>query len=190
MGRIARLISFVRATAGTAKTSDVTVDRGGADNRTPQHFSDPGDDSFPLPDDFTHLEGQAGTGRDSVLGYVDPKNEQKSTAGDKRIYARDPATGDQVVEVWLKSDGSATVTTPMSVFECLADGSIAGTNGNGDFELQAGGDFVVNGVTIATDGTITTPTAVNSPSVVANGKELAGHNHPAGTPPGNTGPNN
>jgi hypothetical protein len=175
---------------GETKASDVQVDRGGADNRTPQHFSDAGDDSFPLPGDYVATVGQAGTGRDSAVGYIDPNNQQKATAGDKRIYARDPATGDEVVEVWLKSDGTTTVANANGSFTLAPDGSITGTNANGSFSLQVGGDFVVNGVTIAVDGTITTPTAVNSPSVVANGKELAGHNHPAGTPPGNTGPNN
>lgn len=172
MGRIARLISFVRATAGTAKTSDVTVDRGGADNRTPQHFSDPGDDSFPLPDDFTHLEGQAGTGRDSVLGYVDPKNQQKATAGDKRIYARDPETGNQVVEVWLKSDGSAITTNANGSYALNADGSQKGQNANGSFELKANGDFLVNGVTIDSAGNVTVPT-----SLQVNSVEVADHDH-------------
>lgn len=190
MGRIGRLLSFVRVVLRETKASDVQVDRGGADNRTPQHFSDVGDDSFPLPGDYVATVGQAGTGRDSAVGYIDPKNQQKATAGDKRIYARDPETGDEVVEVWLKSTGEAEVRNDTGIFVVRADGSIRGSNPSGNFELQAGGDFVVNGVTIAVDGTITTPTAVNSPSVVANGKELAGHTHPAGSPPGNTGPNN
>tara|TARA_R110002153_G_C13332612_1_gene498605 strand:- start:23772 stop:24341 length:570 start_codon:yes stop_codon:yes gene_type:complete len=189
VGRVARLISFVRATSGTAKTSDVTVDRGGQDNRTPQHFSDPGDDSFPLPTDFTHLEGQAGTGRDSVVGYVDPKNLQKSTSGDKRIYARD-ASGDQVVEVWLKSTGDAVTENGSGSVELKADGSITGTNSAGSFSLQAGGNFVVNGVIIDASGNVTIPT-----SLTLNGKELADHSHSQGIDSGgnteqDTGTNN
>lgn len=190
MGRIARLISFVRATVGDTKTSDVTVDRGGKDNRTPQHFSAPGDDSFPLPEDYVHLEGQAGTGRDSALGYLDPKNEQKATAGDKRIYARDPATGDQVVEVWLKSDGTAEMRNDVGIFVIRPDGSMRGSNPNGSFELEVDGDFVVNGVTIKPNGNVIMPN-----SLLLNGKEIDGHDHSQGNDSdGNTeqdtGPNN
>jgi hypothetical protein len=205
VGRVAAVLAFARTLVGDVKASDVTVDRGGGDNRTPQHFSDVGDDSFPLPQDFVASVDQTGTGRESAVGYIDPKNEQKSTAGDKRIYARDAATGEQVAEVWLKNDGTAatsnangsavlapdgstTVTTPASTFECKADGSIAGTNGSGDFELTAGGDFVVNGVTIAADGTVTIPA-----SLTLAGKEIAGHGHPitgGSSAPGPTGPNN
>lgn len=206
MGRIGQLISFVRATVGTAKTSDVKVDRGGGDNRTAQHFSDPGDDSFPLPGDYPALLDQAGTGRDSAVGWVDPKNLQKSTAGDKRIYARD-ANGDEIVQLWLKSDGTAELsnangsvvlrpdggtvtTTPLSTFDTAADGSIAGTNGNGNFELQAAGDFVVNGVTIAANGAVTIPASLTLAS-----KEIAGHDHSqandsGGNTEADTGPNN
>jgi len=188
VGRIGKLLSFVRAVVGTTKTSDVKFDRGGGDIRTAQHFSDPGDDSFPLPGDFLAILEQAGTGRDSSVGSVDPKNLQKSIAGDKRVYARD-ANGDQIVELWLHNDGSASLsnangsvllrvdggvltTTPLSTFDADADGSIAGTNGNGDFELQAGGDFVVNGVTIAANGDVTIPNSLTLAT-----KEIADHNH-------------
>lgn len=190
MGRIARLISFVRATVGDTKTSDVKVDRGGKDNRTSQHFSAPGDDSFPLPGDYVQLEDQAGTGRDSAVGYLDPKNEQKATAGDKRIYARDPNTGDPVVEVWLKSDGSATTSNSNGAFALNADGSQKGQNSSGSFELKANGDFVVNGVTIKPNGNVIMPN-----SLVLNGKEIDGHNHSQANDSGgnteqDTGPNN
>jgi hypothetical protein len=111
MGSVAALLEFVRALRGeSTKVSDVKVDRGGGDNRTLEHFADPGDDSFPLPQDFVAAIDQEGSGRGSAVGYIDPLNEQKAEAGDKRIYARDPATGAQVGEVWLKSDGSVTLS--------------------------------------------------------------------------------
>jgi len=187
VGRIGKLISFVRAVVGTTKTSDVKFDRGGGDNRTAQHFSDPGDDSVPLPGDFSAILEQAGTGRDSAVGYVDPKNLQKSQAGDKRIYARD-ANGAQIVEVWLQNDGTATVQNATGSVVLAPDGSITGTNPNGSFALQAGGDFVVNGVTIAANGDVTIPTSLS-----LAGKEIAGHDHAinsGSSSPGPTGPNN
>lgn len=213
MGRIARLLSFVRLTKNGAKVSDVKVNPGGDPNITAEHFADAGDDSHPLITDYVALNTDTGAGRETAIGYLDPINESKAQPGDKRIYGRDADTGEVVVEVWLKNDGTAVVsnengsvtlrpnggtvvTTPESTFDAAADGSIAGANGSGSFKLAVGGDFLVNGVTIDTSGNITGPATITAPNVVASssvqaaGKELVGHDHPAGTPPGNTGPNN
>lgn len=171
MGRVAAVLEFVRALRGAVKVSDVKVDYGGGDIRTPEHFADAGDDSFPLPTDFVVTVAQAGTGRESAVGYLDPLNEQKSTAGDKRIYARDPETGAQVVEVWLKSDGSATLA-----------------NALGSIVLQVDGTVNINGVTIDKDGNVVIPT-----SLMLAGKEIAGHDHDiagGSSAPGPTGANN
>jgi hypothetical protein len=54
----------------------------------------------------------------------------------------------------------------------------------------APGGFDLNGFIINADGSVFSPVSISSPSVLANSKELAGHDHPAGNPPGNTGPNN
>lgn len=207
MGRIGKLLSFVRATRNGAKVSDVKLDPGGGPNITGEHYSAPGDDSFPLDADYVITNEVEGTGREDVVGYADTLNTPKALEGDKRIYARDPATGLTVVEVWLKSDGTALVSnangsvtlrpdggsviaTPLSTLDADADGSIAGTNGSGDFELQAGGDFVVNGVTIAANGAVTIPS-----SLTLNSKEIAEHDHSQGDDSGgdtqvDTGPNN
>ncbi len=168
MGRIARLLNFVRTIRNGARVSDATVDGGGGADITAEHFSAPGDDSFPLNTDYVALTSASGSGRESAVGYIDPINAPKATAGDKRIYARDADTGAMVVEVWLKTDGSIT-----------------GTNANGSFALQAGGDFVVNGVIIDSSGAMTVPS-----SLTVSGKELAGHTHPVTTAPGTTGANN
>ena len=201
MGRIAKLLSFVRVTRNDAKISDVKVDPGGGPNVTAEHFASSGDDAHPLPDDYVIINDSAGTGRKASIGYLDPLNIPKALPGDKRIYARDEDTGAVVVEIWLKNDGTAIVsndngsimlrpdggsiaTTPQSTFDAKADGSIKGANSSGSFELQAGGDFVVNGVTIAANGDVTIPSSLN-----LNGKEIAEHIHLAGTPPGDTGVN-
>lgn len=193
MGRIAKLLSFVRGEANGAKVSDVKADPGGSANVTAQHFASPGDDSHPLPGDYVAMAGAAGTGRENAVGYLDPKNEQKAQAGDKRIYARD-GDGAAVVEVWLKNDGTAVVInangsvtlrpdggtvveTPASTFDAAASGSIKGDNGAGSFELAPSGTFIVNGVTIDPTGIITTPTQIVTPSAIINDVEAAGHNH-------------
>lgn len=207
MGRLARLLSFVRLSRNGANISDVKVDPGGGPNVTAEHMADAGDDSHPLVTDYVALNSDSGSGREMVIGYLDPINTPKALVGDKRIYARIPNTGLAVVEVWLKNDGEAfisnangsvtlrpdggtIVTTPQSTFDVAADGSINGDNGNGSFELQAGGDFSVNGVTIDQSGNVIVPT-----SLTLNGKELAEHTHSQANDSGgnaeqDTGPNN
>ena len=54
----------------------------------------------------------------------------------------------------------------------------------------APGGFDLNGFTIAANGAAESPVSLTSPSAIIANKEIAGHNHPAGTPPGDTGPNN
>lgn len=206
MGRIAKLLSFLRTTKNDAKVSDVKVDPGGGPNVTAEHFTAAGDDSHPLPGDYVALNADSGSGRESAIGYLDPLNEPKALMGDKRIYARD-GNGVVIVEVWLKNTGEATIlnengsvtlrpdggtvtTTPESTFDAKADGSIKGDNGSGSFELQAGGDFLVNGVTIDASGNVTIPT-----SLTLNGKEIAEHVHSqandsGGNTEADTGPNN
>lgn len=190
MGRVAALLEFVRALRGDVKVSDVKVDRGGGDNRTYEHFADAGDDSFPLPADYVASIGQAGTGRESAVGYLDPLNEQKSLAGDKRIYARDPATGAQVVEVWLKSDGTAVTENANGSATLAPDGLITLTNANGSIVLQADGTVNINGVTITKTGVVVIPD-----SLTLDSKQIAGHAHTQpnttanATVQGNTGAN-
>lgn len=210
MGRINKILSFVRSAVGAAKVSNVKVDPGGGANRTAQHFAPAGDDSHPLPDDYAATIPVQRTGSEVAVGYVDPKNEQKAQPGEKRIYARDPSDGSVVVEVWLKNtgeaatanengsatlrpDGGSVITTPKSTLDAKADGSIKGVNSNGSFELQAGGNFVVNGVTIDISGNITSPATITAPTVAGSssltvaGKEMGGHAH-AGSPTAPTGP--
>ena len=205
MGWVGRVLAFVRVRRNGAEISTATVDQGGGELNSCDHFSAPGDDAFPLATDYALGVEVQQTGVSAATGYVDPINEPKALKGDKRIYARDADTSETVVEVWLKNDGTATVTnsngsvtlapdgstgvvTPSSTFDCEADGSIAGVNTNGVFELQAGGDFVVNGVNIAADGSVTIPS-----SLTLNGKEIAEHDHAitgGSSAPGPTGVNN
>lgn len=168
MGRIATILSFSRVERNSAKISDVKIDPGGGSNITAEHFAPAGDDSFPLKTDYVVTNDIPRTGGEAVIGYVDPINTPQANEGDKRIYARDANTGAVVVEIWLKNDGSGILS-----------------NANGSLELQANGDILINGVKIDSAGAVTVPNSLTLAS-----KEIAGHDHPAGTPPGDTGPNN
>jgi hypothetical protein len=196
MGRLAKLLSFTRVFRHDTWVSDVKVDPGGGFPITPEDYAPAGDDSYPLETDFANIESAPHSGGAVVTGYVDPINEPKALKGDKRIYGRNSDSGVSVIEVWLKNDGTALVSNANGSLTLRPDGSQIGENSNGSFELETGGDFVVNGVTIDTSGNIDSPATITAPnlsgttSVKAATKELAGHDHLAGTPPGNTGPNN
>jgi len=171
VGRIAKILSFIRVQRNGAKISDVKADPGGGANITAEHFSAPGDDSQPMPGDYVALNADSGSGRESALGYLDPLNPPVALKGDKRIYARD-ADGAVIVEVWLKNTGEATTKNGSGSVTLGPTGSILGTNNNGSFELQAAGDFLVNGVRIDINGAVTIPD-----SLTLDGKEIAGHDH-------------
>ena len=199
MGRIGKLLSFVRTLRNGSKVSDAKVDLGGGENILGEHFSDAGDDSFPLDTDYVLTNQIPRAGGHVVAGYLDPINEAKSLPGDKRIFARDPATGLAIVDVWLKGDGTALVSNATGSFTLNPDGSIKGINGNGVFELESAGNFVVNGVVIDTNGNITSPAKIDAQvidaatSLLAASKEIVAHTHPitgGSSAPGPTGPNN
>ena len=189
-------MAFIRGERNENKVTDVKVDLGGGDIILSEHFSDAGDDSYPLDTDYALTTSIPRTGGNAVVGYLDPINEPKAQVGDKRIVGRDPNTKLVVVEVWLKSSGDALIENQNCSFLAKADGSIQGTNSNGSFKLEVGGNFVVNNVVIDQAGNITTPEKLSAKeveadtSLVIDSKEIKDHNHPAGTPPGNTGPNN
>ena len=154
LGRIARVLSFLRTERNGAKLSDVKLDPGGGSNVTGPHFADPGDDSHPLPEDYAATVSTQRSGAQVPVGYADTVNTPKAEAGEKRIYGRNASTGEAVNEVWLKADGSVLVANANGSFELKADGSIKGLNTAGSFELESGGDFVVNGAKITAVGEI------------------------------------
>jgi len=192
MNYIAKLLSFVRVVKNGANVSDVTIDTGGGNNNTAEHFAPPGDDSFPLKTDYALAASiPRGAGK-VVTGYIDPINTPVAQEGDKRVYARNPADGSPVNQVWLKNDGSvlisndngsvllradggSIVTTPNSTLDAKADGSIKGANGSGSFELKTSGDMDINGCVIDATGNINCPgtivatTSVSAPTIAATG---------------------
>lgn len=133
---------------------DVKSDRGSGDNVTAHHFSAPGDDSHPLPDDYAALTPSTGTGRQLSVAYRDGKNAAVAGPGEKRIYSRD-AEGNVKASAYLKSDGTIELKN-------VGNASIIG---------MPDGSVVINGVTIPVDG---------SDIILANGRSLMHHGHPQG----------
>lgn len=138
MGRIAKLIAFLRGSG----SSEAKADTGGGSIRQADHFSNPGDDSVPIPGDYAAYVEAPQSGVFFCVGYIDPGNEQTAQPGDKRIYARTP-DGAQIVELHLKNTGEAALS-----------------NENGYLTLQPGGDVIINGLRIDKNGQIITPEGV------------------------------
>lgn len=188
MGRIGRLLSFIRRSKAGTNYSDAKGDMGGGENVTPHHYGSPGDDSHPLPGDlFAELPLQ-GTGRGAAVAYLDPLNDQLAGPGERRVYARN-AAGAAVCRVWLQNDGGIVMD-----------------NASGGIVLAPDGTVIINGVEFSPAGDITAPgdadftgdvTAAKLTadeieamlSILAAGLELVLHTHLAGVPPGSTGPN-
>jgi len=160
VGLISKFLAFYRQTKNGVKYSLSKVDPGGGANLSAEHFSSAGDDSYPLENDYVLLVKIPRTGGVGAVGYIDPNNQQKSNKGEKRIYARN-LSGVEVVEVWLKNDGSALIS-----------------NGTGGITLLANGTINLNGATIDTTGKIVSPAAIEAAtSLKVGGKEMLTHTH-------------
>ncbi len=171
MGRIARVLSFVRDVANGANVSRVTVNPGGGANITADHLSPAGDDSRPLADDYCITVGTMRTGGAAVVGYIDHANPGQAGPGEKRIYARDDS-GAIVCELWIKADGSATLLNDKGSIALAGDGSVEMKNGAGSMALATSGEFDLNGVIIDSSGNITLPGMIKSGAA-----DLAIHTH-------------
>jgi len=149
---------------------EVTVDAGGGELLTLEHVADAGDDSLPLPDDFAGAADSTGQGALRSAGYANTKTKGKALPGEKRIYARDPADGSVVCEIWLKGPGKIAISA-------LKDGA--------DIELStavSGGKVIINGVVIDKDGSIKAPGEVTAMTGGAS-VSLSTHLHPTGVGP-------
>lgn len=176
MGLIVKILSFARRTKPNGvKLSEIKGDVGGGDIQTAEHYGPSGDDSVPLLTDKAIGVEIPRTGGIAIVGYLDPINDSVAQAGEKRIFARDTDSGGVVCNIYLK-----------------ANGSIIGANANGSFELQAGGDFVINGLTIDSSGNISGSGRITmAGDIVAAGTvSLKTHVHPitsGSSAPGPTG---
>jgi len=161
VGLIGKILSFTRVIRNTVTVGAVKSDPGGGPNTTGRHYSSPGDDAQPLPGDYNYLAQTPQSGKFASIGYFDPVNPGQSAGGEKRIYARDANTGAVIVELWLKNDGSAVLMNSAVTVTVGLDGSVEADNGSGQFQLEAGGDFVANGAKLTTGGDVVTSDGVS-----------------------------
>jgi len=169
MGRITKLLSFLRTSKNGAKYSETKINKTAGDNITTEHFSDIGDDSFPLANDYVAIVEIPRTGGSIAVGYIDPKNAQKSNAGDKRIYSRD-SNGNEIAQIWLKNDGTIISENSKSKIEQLPNGNIISENTNSKIEQLDSGIININGtdVTISATSKFTVVSPVSEFSDIVN----------------------
>ena len=144
MGFIAKILEF--------NDRKVKIDSGGGNITTAEHYPPVGDDSQPLitdddnskETDYALAVETMGTGKSAIVGYIDLKNEPKSEAGEKRIYARDKDTGEEVAEIWLKNTGEIIIKNSAGEIKLLPNGD-ANINGT---VLKPGGIVTCNSITI------------------------------------------
>lgn len=185
MGFIALLKSWKRVTKNGAEYAEGIIDGGGVTLKTSPHFSAPGDDSHPLIGDHPIAVSIPQRGGAAIVGYVDPKNAGITDPGEVRRYARN-ADGEIQGSLWLQDDGTNILSNDEVSLTQFPDGSFELTNGPGLLTLEAGGDFVINGVRFSPGGIITQVTSLKDIAA----REYVPHVHGGVTTgPSSSGPN-
>lgn len=166
MGRLAVVTQFLRETFGGRQVSEVVSDPGAGADITSQMIQPSGFESQPLPEDYVHLTEDSGSGRELAAGFVDAFVDPVTEAGEVRVYSRNGSGG---LQAWarLNKDGTGFLG-----------------NANGGITLNVNGSVTINGITFSSSGQLITGVA----GLEINGVQVAGHDHLAGTPPGDTGP--
>ena len=101
------------------------------------------------------------TGGQVVVGFIDPRQEQTAEPGEHRQYARN-AGGEQVVQLHLKADGSATLDNADGSVTLNADGSVVLTTPHGANNFATDGSVAFsNGASIDTAGDVLTAAGIS-----------------------------
>lgn len=136
MGLIGRVLSYAYRVLGADNVADIKLDSGGGANTTAWHAEPANQTSRPLASDLVVVVPIPGQGRQVAVAFIDRANPQDILEGEHKSYARD-AAGAVKCQALLKNDGQVLITNAM-----------------GSFTLEAGGNVVINGVTIDTSGNI------------------------------------
>ena len=149
MGWITRVNSTVKA------VRDVLVNPTAGANVTAPRFGPPGDDSLPLPEDTAALISTRRRGGRAAVAFID-NTSPVADPGEKRIYARD-ANGAVVASLYLKKDGTVSITGPGASVVMAPDGTVQVVNAAGEAKLLPDGSWDANGVKSDILGNLTVP---------------------------------
>ena len=178
MGRLARVIEFIRGERNGANLTDTKGDPGGGANIQTEHFGAPGDDGHPLPGDTYAVMSFQRAGSGAAVGYVDPKNRQTALPGERRIYSRN-TDGDQVAEVHLTQAGDIIAQNDQGSVQVLETGQITANTGGVSLSLSPDGFvtfFAQKEITIVSNTeivlTASTEVSINAAVVDINGTKF------------------
>lgn len=132
MGLISLVKSVFKSNKNDVEYREIKSDKSGGDNVSSEHFSNAGDDSQPLSGDYAVLLEIPRNGGMAAIGYIDPKNAPKAGDGEKRSYGRN-AQGDEVNQVWLKSDGTVIIGNDSITLTLTPNNTITINNGSEEF---------------------------------------------------------
>lgn len=105
MGKIALVINTKNKTNNDdEKETIVTIDIGGEEIITSIHAQPSNVDSRPLDTDYAVTAKTPGESNETVVGYIDPENQQKADKGEFRAYSRD-SDGNEKADIHIKKDG-------------------------------------------------------------------------------------
>lgn len=192
MGLITKLLSFSRTTPNGANTPEVKVDSGGGVTHQSELFQTANIDSVPLPGDYVATVRVQRKGGEVAVGVIDPNQDATAEGGEFRAYSRDDTQ--ELAQIHIKNDASILLENDSVEVTLLADGSAAIINSGGGIQLLPDGTVDINGVIFDPSGNVVGPIAITAQTVVGvvalsvAGIPVLGHDHPAGTPPGDTGP--
>lgn len=145
---------------------EISVELGGDDPATADHYAPAGDDSPPLEDDLAVLvEITEATDTYAAVAYTD-ETPRVAEPGEVRRYARDSSgevvssihlKGDKTVEiaqangasVVIASDGEITITGPAGTVTMGTDGSISLEGGVGTIAIDAAGAISLDGISVS-----------------------------------------
>jgi hypothetical protein len=96
---------------------------------------------------------------------------------------------DETALVIQNRSGTVKIALDQDAIRIKTSGVEILIDGNAVSGIAPGG-FNLNGFTINGSGAAQSPVSLAAPSALIGGKEMAEHDHPAGEPPDNTGPNN
>lgn len=126
MGRIAVAASSQRVIRQGTNVTEVVIEAGDLDDATVDWYGHPGIDAPPMRGDYIVVTRVPGNEDAVAVGAVDPLNAGVAEPGEIYIIARD-------------SSGA-----PKAHIRLYADGSIEVSNDNGNFKLDAAGQFSAN----------------------------------------------
>lgn len=140
---IGKILEITDKTVRGIKARLVKTNLGGGLIKELQHYATAGDDSSPLPGDYSMCVPTAQSGVPAIVGYADPQSPQVAAPGEKFIYGRD-SSGVIVNRVHLKNDGEVLISNDNADITIDAAGGIAVSNSVGSVTIADDGEIEIN----------------------------------------------